>query len=244
MVLRNLINSFVLSGLPFMAIGQLQREDSLLFLSFNDCKEAYFNAVGSELSLNNGTLYREYIPNDTDQGTPYFGTDEFMEGTILYDDIFFENIPLLYDVVHDKVITSLSTSTNKLELISDKVKYFELSGHRFIPLNVPENGSQIQIGFVELLHEGKIKLYVKWKKERKKITESGEMQIRYDDQNRIYINKNDKILPIKTKSSLVHALEDKKKEVLKFIRENRLDFNNHKLESCLKIISFYESRLE
>jgi hypothetical protein len=244
LVFKNRINLLVLTILPVTAMCQLQQEDSLRSISFNNCKDVYYNAIGSELALSNGTLYHEFTPSDTDQGIPYFGTDEFTEGTIYYDGIYFENVPLLYDIVHDKVITSLSTSINKLELISGKIKFFEINGHRFLSLIIQENTSKTQVGFVELLHDGKLKLYVKWQKERKKITESGEMQIQYEDQNRIYVNKGNKFFDVKTKSSLLQLMEDKRKEVLKFIRENHLDFKGHQIESSLKVISFYESMME
>ncbi len=231
----------VLTLLPFPGASQSKADEQVLSLAYDNSKAVYFNSLGSELALHNGISYKEYIPSESDQGIPYFESDDWTEGTLDYNGVPFENIPLLYDVVRDKVITQLSTSTTKLELISEKVKHFEINGHWFVRLSFPESNSQIQTGFFELLHRGQVQLYVKWQKERKKITESGQLEIRYEDQNRIYIHKDNQFYYVKSKSSVLNVLEDKKKLIQKFIRENHLNFKDQSVASISKIIAFYES---
>jgi len=234
----------VLVILPFMGASQSQEGGKVRSLAYENGRAAYFNAMGSELALHNGIAYKEYVPNESDQGIPYFESEDWTDGTIHYSGVSFENIPLLYDVVHDKVITQLATSTTKVELISEKTTYFEINGHRFFRLTFLENNSRIQTGFFELLYHGRAKLYVKWQKERKKITESGQMEIHYEDQNRVYINKDDQFYYVKTRSSVLQVLEDKKKLVQKFIRVNHLNFKDQYVASISKIMAFYESAQE
>ena len=230
--------------LPIVATGQSPQDGKVLSLAYDHGKAVYFNSLGSELALHNGISYKEYVPYENDHGIPYFESEDWTEGTIDYNGVSFENIPLLYDVVRDKVITQLSTSTTKLELISEKIKHFEINAHRFVRLSFPESNSQIQTGFFELIYHGHAELYVKWQKERKKITESGKLEIHYEDQNRIYIHKDNQFYYVKTQSSVLRVLEDKKKLIQKFIRENHLDFKDQPVPSISKIIAFYESASE
>ncbi len=215
-----------------------QTDSKILSAAYDNSKDAYFRALGPELGLYNGVSYKEFIQHNNDEGQPYFETDQWVEGEIYYNGMRYENVPLLYDVVNDKVVIDHS---GKLELISEKVKYFILNGHRFFRLTIPNTNSLIRTGFFELLYDGQSKLYAKWQKKRVEVIEVRDIQARYEDQNRIYIKKENKFHVVKTKSSVLQVLEDKKAILQRYCKENHLKFKDHRIESIAKMMAFYES---
>ncbi len=229
-----------LVSLPFVGISQSKMDSAILSSAHAYSKNAYYQSRHLELGLYNGIYYKEYVLHQNDEGQPYFETDQWVEGELFYNGVHYENIPLLYDVVNDKIIIDHSV---KLELISEKIKYFVIQEHRFVLLTANAN-SPIHTGFFELVYDGQSKLYAKWQKKRIEVIASRELQVRYEDQNRIYINKDGKFHSVKTKSSVLHVLEDKKIMLKKYIKKNQLNFRGHRAESIAKIMAFYESGAE
>ncbi len=225
---------------PLVGLGQNQERVSLLSKSYNNSRAVYFNSIGPSLGLYNGVYFKEYVPHNNDQGQPYFGTDQWVDGNLFYNGMYYENIPLLYDVVNDKLILDHSFGAVKLELISEKLKYFIINGHRFVRLVIINQNSPVSTGFFELLYDGQTKLYAKWQKKRIEVINARELEVRYEDQNRIYINKGNQFYSVKTKSSVLHVLEDKKVVLKKYIKKSRLKFKSKRIESIAKVIAFYE----
>src|SRR5687767_14800174 len=59
--------------------------------------DSYYRQLNENLGLNNG---REYVDYDINiKGHQYFQTDEFEEGTVVYEGTLYKDIPLLYDIV-------------------------------------------------------------------------------------------------------------------------------------------------
>jgi len=204
----------------------------------------YYQVLGSEIGMNNGIAYRADIPRASDQGQPYFDSDRWMTGEIWYGGMRYDNVPLRYDVVRDKVVALLAPSGIKLELISENVKYFTINDHRFVQLIRTDRNSPIETGFFELLYDGSVKLYLKWKRNRNELTRSGELEIRYEDQNEIFLQKDDRYFIVYTKASVLQVFEDKKVMLQKFIKRNHLSFGKHRIESIKKIVAYYELDVE
>jgi hypothetical protein len=244
-VVRRRVSCIVLLALiPLTGVSQPEGISKTLTIAYDNGKSFYYHALGPELGLYSGVLYKEFPQHKNDEGQPYFDTSQWVRGDIVYNDIYYESVPLLYDVVNDKVITDHLQSAVKLELISEKIKYFVIDGHRFVPLTIQNNNSVIHTGFFELLYDGRSKLYVKWQKNRVEAIIARELQVQYEDQNKIYLNKENKFFVVKTKSSFLHLLEDKKLMLQKYIKKNRLNFKGYRTESMKKILAFYELGIE
>ena len=229
-----------LVSLPLTGVCQGKTDSAILAHAYANSQTIYYQSRNLELGLYNGISYKEYAVHQNDEGQPYFKTDQWVEGDLFYNGVRYEKVPMLYDVVNDKVVID---HLGKLELISEKIKYFVIKNHRFVHLSVPV-GSAIRTGFFELLYDGHSKLYAKWQKKRIEVVAARELQVRYEDQNHIYILKDNNFNPVKTKSSVLRVLEDKKAMLQPFIKRSNLDFRSHRTESIKKIMAFYESNAE
>lgn len=117
-------------------------------------REKYQAFEGEQSRLFNGKLYRDYsIP--LTEGHPYFDTERFETGTILYDGMMFEGVSLLYNIVTDEVITPHFNKVHWVSLRNDKISSFSFGGQRFIRIVPDSNNTEIATGIYQQLYEGK-----------------------------------------------------------------------------------------
>lgn len=222
------------------AHGQVVQDSVVVAKAKEATKEMYVQAMGAELGLYNGVFYKEFPAYPNDDGQPYYASTEWYNGTVFYDGIRYDNIPMHYDLVNDKLIIDHQFAAVKLELISRKVSYFDFEGHHFVWLD-KSAGDLVQPGFYEQHYNGKIKCYTRWYKKRIESTGAREVQVRYEEHRRMFLIKDNTYFPIKGKASLLKVLKDKKPMLQKYMRKANLDFNAHKAEAVANVLAFYES---
>jgi hypothetical protein len=111
--------------------------------------DVYYQSLGEQSPLYNGSQYLEY-PFIIQDGHPFFGSQDFVNATILFDGLTFEDVPTLYDIVRDQVVVQDYHKYYKINLPSDKIQQFELAGHTFVRL-IQDSSKQIKTGFYEQL---------------------------------------------------------------------------------------------
>src|SRR5688572_28813982 len=78
----------------------------------------YTTAIQHQSRLYNGSDYVIYIPRDEEH--PYFEVDDWAYGSVEYWNELYENIPLMYDINVDQVITEHNRG-NPIKLLPEKV---------------------------------------------------------------------------------------------------------------------------
>jgi hypothetical protein len=190
----------------------------------------------------NSRLYTgaQYLRNNQRaKGTAFFGSDTFLPGSVYYNGALYRNIPLLYDLVSDEVIINDYANSNTLQLVKEKVRYFSVGGHYFVFI-IPERSftSFMKTGFYELLYNGSVGLFAKH--EKKLVFPYGsEDQPQYVRSDFYYLKLNNVFYEVATKRSLLDLLQDKKDQLKKYIRDNRLSFNRRFEEALLKTTQYY-----
>src|SRR5471030_2089761 len=103
--------------------AQGQNADSLSLLALNtNMSDAFYKAIGSQSRLYNGPGYELNNNRANNVGNPYFrDTTGLVNGAVAYDGIVYTNVPLIYDLYHDLLVSHLYNSTFLYELLSDRV---------------------------------------------------------------------------------------------------------------------------
>ena len=123
-----------LIGLSQAAMSQLVKSDGAEVQSIAEKNiETYFNkAIGSQSRLYNGFSYVGYRSNI--DGSPYFLEEKLLKnGTVVYNGFKYENVPLLYDVYKDVLVSNNYESSLQFSLISEKV-----SRNKYVSLRFPK----------------------------------------------------------------------------------------------------------
>ncbi|HZY81232.1 MAG TPA: hypothetical protein VFE50_17030 [Cyclobacteriaceae bacterium] len=192
----------------------------------------YTQTMGVQSHIFNGSEYREYISQRDEFPTLY---DDIVNGNVKYAGELYENIPLTYDLQKDQVITSY-THGNKVQLLRDKVEYFDIGGHRFVRLN----NNKVAEGFYDLLYDGKMKFYAKRLKVLALRINGNDADNIFEERVKYYILKNDVYHTVKSKRSVLSLVSDKKRDIKRTIREEKLKFGKTREQSIARILERYE----
>jgi len=218
---------------------QAKPDTAFVSLAKKSQVQAYNQFIHGQTRLNNGSGYRDYY--STNDEHPYFGEDDWSYGTIVYDDEFYEHVPMFYDISSDNVVSEHSLNGAKLVLIAKKIKRFELDGHTFVRLQQDELKT-ISEGFYDLLYDGKTKVYVRRAKTLEQKTEPTGITYSFAEKNRVYILKAGIYYPVKSKGSVLEVFKDQKQQVKSFMNKNKINLKADREGAIARIAEFYDAQ--
>jgi hypothetical protein len=175
------------------------------------------------------------------KGHAYFLIKELQTGTLVYDELEFVNVPMLYDLLKDQVVIQHFNGFTKIGLVQEKVKEFTLNGHHFIRLKADTaSHSPIITGYYDELYTGRLKVLVK----RGKVideTIKDELEREFIQLDLFFIQKEGTYYIIKNYKGLLTILKDRSKEVRQYLRKNRIKYRKGREEAILKATVYYDS---
>jgi hypothetical protein len=219
--------------------AQLSSKDSsLLRSSINHVLSLYDQNIGEQSGKFNGSQNIGY-PNGVIEKNPYFQSPNFIKGYILYNQVYYPNVNLLYDESADLVV--LQDSSHKIELIPEKLDGFGIGNSKFQNLVRKDANSNalLRTGFYQVLAEGKTILY---KKESKKISEKivgNELTYQIESSNYYYLFNNNRYSEIQSKKTIFHLLKDKEKDLKRYVKTQHLNYRKDKDNMLSNVVEYY-----
>jgi hypothetical protein len=198
---------------------------------------SYAAAIQQQSRLYNGSDYVMYISRDEEH--PYFTLGDWIFGSVTYWNELYENVPLMYDISTDQIITEHNRG-NPIKLHPEKVQAFTLNDHLFVKLK-PDANNKIQEGFYDQLYKGDSKVYARHIKVYREKLESKEVIPIYNEVTRYYVLKDSTYYPVKSKGSVIKVFADKKAEVKSFVRKNRIKVSSDREDAFVRIARHYDS---
>ena len=226
------------------AAGQVVNADSGRLVAYNNLVHLYSDAMRDEKHVFNGKEYFNYDKYYM-KGHQFYKSNEEQEGAIYYEGSWYTNVPMLYDIVLDQLVIPEPTGSLYFKLENKKVNFFNLHGHRFTRL-VPDSAGPagISAGFYDLLLDGKIQVIAKRKKNLFEEPTSRGMEGEFTLADKFYILKDNTYYQVAKKKSVLEKFPDKKKELQKYIRTQRLGFKGTSREAALiQLVAYYNSLL-
>lgn len=220
----------------------LEQDSSFYSASVSNAIQVYHHYLTPESGLYNGSEYAGY-PFRFNEGHQFFGANELTKGSIVYNGILFENVPIQIDLITEHVIINCFEGGYRIQLINERISSFNLLNHTFIRIvKDSANSNVINTGFYDQLYEGDITVL---KKEKKKIDEeisitAGIIRSVTED-NFYYLKKAGKYYSIKNKNYLVEVLHDKKKDIKQFMRKNKLKFKKDTENMLVQVAHYYDT---
>jgi hypothetical protein len=201
-------------------------------------KYFYKQNRGNEAAIYEGIIHYPY-PSSI-EGTAYFLSENWQKGTVLFDNILYEDILMKYDQVTDKlVITSNETSTVPFTLFSSRVKEFSFSGFKFIyPGKINGEASRSE-GFYQVLWAGKATALCKSSKMISETITGTTIYKKFIEKKKFYFVKNNQIHPVNNKNDIVSILKEHKKEVQSFMKDNQLNFRKAPEKTVIAAAEIY-----
>lgn len=232
-----MIKSLVVAGIlslsgPFLASAQT--DSTFVAAAKENAIQFYTQTIGVQSRLFEGSEYKDYIAQRDEFP---FMHDDVINGNVKYNGEIYKNVPLYYDLEIDQVITSYPHG-NKVQLLREKVQYFEMDGHKFVPLF----NTRVANGFYDLQYDGKLKFFVRKQKESVlKVNSNGsdphrvfELRVKY------FILKNGAYHSVKSKKSVLSLLKDKKRNLKKALRAEKIKFRSERERAIVFLLKNYE----
>ncbi|MCW3106682.1 MAG: hypothetical protein JWQ09_1188 [Segetibacter sp.] len=229
-----------LLGLLFSSDAYCQSASDSVFYNkaVNNIKATYFSTIQEKALLYNGIEYEYFGRGAT--GSPFFMVDTMHNGSVLYDGVLYEDVPMRYDMVNDILLVKYWRDNNTLQLIKNKVDYFSLLEHKFIRLSENEQNKGERPGFYELLYNDKKALVLA--KRYKKLMLSSNPEDKsgsFVQYNQYFIYKDEKYSAVNSASDLAEIFKDKAQAIKKFIRSGNVKYKKNPEQAIITTALFY-----
>lgn len=236
---------FILCSVLRTSSQTLNPDSSQLIHSVQHAVNFFNEVVGGNTHLYNGPEHRGYMRPA--EGHPYYLTEDIQIGSLQYDGILYKNVPLMYDITKDNLITFQYAADSsiqyrsifKIDLLRNRTGSFSLSGHNFIKVEVDGNSGKMKSGFYELLYNGRLKVLVRRSKVYKEDIKS-ELKRSYDSSSTYYILKEGVYQIIKNKNSILNIFKDKRRDLSAYISKNKLKYPKKKETFITSVTQYYD----
>lgn len=201
-------------------------------------KNIYKINRGNDASIYNGIIHSPYPASIG--GTPYFLSGEWQRGTVVFENVLYEDIQMKYDLVKDQlIIVSNEAGSIPLSLFSQRVKEFSFSGFKFIYLDKNKWGEPLRQGFYRVLIQGNVSAFCKSTKTNYEAITSNVLNSQFIESKKYFIENNDHFYSISKKKELLSVLKQHKKEIQAKLKENKLNFKKDKEKTIITAVEIF-----
>ena len=226
---------FINTVFPGFIHGQQAADTSIAMQQQKNALTLYYNALDIQSGLYNGSEYIVYVSLLKD-GHPYLDTAQLTTGSVFYDGLLYQNVPMLYDIVKDELIVQHFNKVFYVQLVQSKVENFNILGRKFIHLGKDSiQKGNIKNGFYELLYDGQIKLYARRTKTIQEFIPDMQVERRVFAANRYFIYKDNVFNEVFNQASVLKILADKKAGLTQALRKQHIKFRKQK-ETAMKLM--------
>lgn len=223
----------------FFLLVALAFTQSLLSQSGSDL---YSAATQPRVSVTAGDpLYygRQYVgyPFAT-KGIPFYGSDDWYNGNIVYRDIAYSGILLKYDLVKDEVLALHPNGFTPVVLFSPRIQTFSLGDNQFVYLTEAET-APYKAGIYEVLARGPISLYARRTMLLNERIVSNALEREIVRDYSFFVQKDGKFFPVKNEKAILQLVGEKRKESKAMLKAAGIRYRKTPEEALRRIVNFY-----
>jgi hypothetical protein len=199
----------------------------------------FVTQIGQQSKIANGAEYSFYGP--IYRGSPYFMSGrEWNKGTITFNNVVYKNISILYDKYQDLLVLLHFNKFQQYSLYGPRVQSFDLLNHHFVYLADESESPQIKNGFYEELYKGKVNLYARHETLMEDSAGVTTVYKKFYHQDSYFIKRDEKYFKVKSRGDVASVLKERKKELEKYAKTNKLDFSDNRQQALIQIVTYYE----
>jgi hypothetical protein len=233
---------FVLVFLCFcheISFGQTQTEKKSEQLATKNTVYRYYKSLGEQSGIYHGPAYIGY-PYQLSNGHQFFESPNLTQGTIFYNGMLYQDIPMWYDLVKDEVVVQNIDSLSMISLHNERIDYFSLLGHYFIKIS-QDSSSSLSTGFYDQIYKGKTEVLVRrYKGTLEDVSTEGIFTKILKQKNEIYLKKEGKYFSVLSSGSVLKVLGNKQKEILSHLKKNAIKFKKDPEKAIVMMVSYYD----
>ncbi|MCZ4695689.1 hypothetical protein DWB61_12960 [Ancylomarina euxinus] len=215
----------------------------LFFLGFNVYSSGQPLSKGNLKTIINGKIW---VPKTSlTQGKQFFLERMDLKGSIQFKGVQFDHIEFAYDISTEEVITAIETNDKTkrnivinpyllegFSVMDSSVKYNFVRGD-FLHFKLDSSGYYQVVRFPNIQ-------YIIKRRKHKKLKLDHSQKFEYITHNELFILKNNELITVKSKSDILNLFPNKKKEMKRFIRNNRLKIGTKKPMDAIALLTIFD----
>jgi hypothetical protein len=172
------------------------------------------------------------------EGIPFYATEDWQKGTIVYRDVTYTDVKLKYDLVKDEVLVLHPNGYTPIVLFSPRIQSFVIGAKRFVYLSADEI-APYSAGIYEEISTGAITLYARRSKllEEKIVINVLEREV--VDNHSYYVKKDGKFIAVDREKDIMNLIGSKRKESKTLLKKEGLKFRKNPEGALRTIVNFY-----
>lgn len=175
------------------------------------------------------------------QGDQFLFNSGFIPGSVTIRGRTFQEQSVRFDCYNDELLL-LTDKGIILQLNKELIDEFtlEYNNRVFMFRNFKTDSARSLTGFVNVLSEGAVSLFVKYSKEVLILAVENKFDL-FAETIRIYVEKDGITNRISNKGDLLRLVGDRKQQVRDYIKSNRIRFSKKDPETIRPVIDYYNS---
>jgi len=196
-----------------------------------------YNAPFDSLSLYNGRRFYGYPVSI--EGHAFYGSGESSRGSVLYNNSWFHNVALLYDIYDDQLIVKHPPPFElNLILFKERIPGFVMRGQVFVYLEKDKDGV-IDKGFYQKLTDGKAIVLARRTKRLEEKTSSLTVEQRFIEKDHFFVLKDGVFYSIKKQDDLLELFKDKRQAIHEFRSGYNQKFKKNPEQFIVAMTNYY-----
>lgn len=239
-VAKQIILFFILSLFGRTTFAQAQPDTAFVATAEQNVIGLYEKALRAQSRLYNGSRY--VAPDYNMELHPWFSSDDWITGSVFYDGKYFQDVPLMYDLYQGVLVTEHYPSAHAIQLVDEKLQHFTIDGHHFERISNESVGNSLPAtDFYEILYSGETKVIVRRQKTLREQIVSQTVERSFEEKNRYFLMRNGIFFPVKSKSSVLKLMSNRKQEIKKYLKQEKLIFADNRERALATVAEYYDT---
>lgn len=185
---------------------------------------------------------REFVPHNLSAvGSPNHADLVILDHcSVVFDGVFYDDIPLLYDLVIDQLVTIHPDRKVEIYLEKHLVDWFSIQGDQFV--RIAEDQSELPSGFYQLVYQGDTyTCYAKRSKEARRYSSGTTLEYRFFETVTYYLQVgDDPFRTIKSQKELLSLDDEHRRAIRRMLRSSGLSFRARPVETLNAVLAFLD----
>lgn len=194
----------------------------------------YHRKQGNELPLYNGRQYHGLTI--AVEGDEFFQSRDWQAGSVLFDNVWYYNTNILYDIYKDEVIIR-SPAGLPFILFNERVGEFMVGNQTFVRLT--EERDHIKTGYYQQLATGRMTVYVKRIKKLSERVVQTSIERKFIYSEVYYVFMNGKRYTIKKQKDILNLVEEYRSQIAQSLNQNNISYKADPQGTIIHIAGLY-----
>ncbi len=210
-------------------------------LIVRNAASVYFQSLGEQSGIYRGTEYTGF-PYRLKSGHQFFESEAISYGSVFYDGILYENVPMRLDIIKDQLVVRYVDQVSGISLHNEKIDFFSLHNHYFIHIKEDNlNPPSIPPGFYDRVYDGGIDVLVNRSKGTlKEVSVEGNFITILKQKNNFFLKKEGVYYPVESSGSVLKVLGSKQKEIQEFLKKSNIKFRKDPENAIVRMVKYYD----